>query len=278
MILAAGALMSCACSAFNSTTEENIELTLPHWPPQDSCSQNYPELSRWYIQITQAEETRSFYTTQSHISVQTRKNRPFCVTARPLTLLFDDSESDYFKPAGYMYPFAENQPQNFLITWEQGYLANLMQKVFTKGFEEGFPPLEIEYLISTFNWNKAQEIIDKKLVADTELFYNPWLIPFSQLIEAITEHTFKSNLLNASGCTGITTSQLENSIIGSDPPLLSSFIPENFNLPQKKMFTVMKNSPIIIGDGNKFGIFINYKSAKNISLELIFLPIYIGDI
>ena len=58
----------------------------------------------------------------------------------------------------------------------------------------------------------------------------------------------------------------------------STFIPENQFFAQKNQFTVLKNTPLLIGDGQKYGIFITYKTSKNISLEFIFLPIYIEDI
>lgn len=283
-ILLLWALLLCACKLnAEAGPQTTIQITLPHWPPDDSYTEYYPTLSRWHIQVTDAVNQYSFYTTQNKLSVQPKKNRPLCVTARPITQLYDGSESDFFKPAGYIYPFTENQNTSSQITlnWELGYLATIMEKLFNKGIEEGFPPVEIEYLISTFNWKKAQETINKKILesnTDTALFYNPWLLQMSQLIEAIAAHSFKPSLLNTTNCTAITTAQLENRIIPADTPLLSSFIPENLHLPQKNQFTVMKNSPIIISDGNKYALFITYKSAKNISLELIYLPIYIGDI
>ena len=270
-----------SCSqTMTQPAEETLEISLPVWPPDGSYTDHYPPLSRWYIQITGAGFQESFYSAQSQISVQIKKNRPLCITAKPITLLYDGSESDYFKPAGYMYPFSEDSSSNTTPTlnWEQGYLANLMQKLFKRCNTEGLSQIDTEYLISTFNWTKAQTSIEQKIHTDSEIFYNPWLIPEAPVLEAVSSHSFKSSLLTPAGILSITTNQLKNSFITSDSPLLSSFIPENFCIEQKNQFTVMKNSPIIIGDGNKYALYITCKSAKNISLELIYLPIYIEDI
>ena len=260
--------------------EDSIELCLPQWPPAAPADTTaptppYPALSRWHIRVTGAEAQYSFYTTASAVPLSTKKNRPLCVTAQPVTFLENGRECAYFKPAGYMYPFTQK------ISWEQGYLASLMQKLFCQGQEECLSPVELEYLISTFNWKKAQETIEKKLAVCTEssetstssqLFYDPWLIPETPILEGITARAFKASFLNNTGCAALPLSALPA------PAYFSSFIPENFSLSQKNQFTVLKNSPIIIGDGTKYGYFVTYKTAKNISLEFIYLPIYIEDI
>ena len=253
----------------DAPAEEEIVLSLPCWPPASS----YPPLSRWLIQVTGAEFQNRFYTNGSSVSIRIKKNRPFCVTAQPVTRLQDGNESIYFKPAGYFYP-SENKKE---ITWEKGYLAAIMQKMFNTCIEEYMPPVDIEYLVSTFNWKKAQDNIQKKIDSSATLFYNPWLIPESKILQAITSHSFKATLLNATGCAALPVTSLTEE--APEPAFfLSAFIPENFSLNHKNQFTVMKNSSIIIGDGCKYGYFVTYKTAKNISLEFIYLPIYIEDI
>ena len=172
-----------------------------------------------------------------------------------------------------MYPFSETDGG---VTWEQGYLASIMQRLIYESVDECLPPVEIEYLVNTFNWKKAQQTIQKK-IDTSELFYNPWLVPQTQILEGITSHSFKASLLNATGSVALKLSDLPVPTT-NNIPFLSSFIPENQTLHQKNQFTVIKNSPIIISDGNNHALFITYKSAKNISLEFIFLPIYIEDI
>ena len=261
---------SCSLSSESPEAEvEDLEIMLPAWPPesQSAASLNYPPLSRWQVRVTSAEAQTSYLTSSAKISISIKKNRPFCITAQALTLLQDGKECEYFKPAGYLYTSATP----YSATWEQGYTASIMETLFFQGIDEGLSPLDIEVLISTFNWKKAQETIDKKLTADNQLYYNPWLIPQSQVLEGITNHSFKASLLNNSACAALPADSLPQGF-------LSSFIPENFSLLRKNQFTVRKNSPIIIGDGRKYGFFVTYKSAKNISLEPVFLPIFIEDI
>lgn len=261
---------ACKLNA-DAPAEESLELSLPQWPPQDSFTEAYPPLSRWQIQFTGAEEQNSFFTTDSTVRVQVKKNRPFCIIAQPVTFTSDSNECTYFKPAGYLYTEASHK-----ITWEQGYLAGIMKKLFREGLAEYNSPVDVEYYAGTFNWKKAQETIDKK-INSSSLFYNPWLLSDTVVLEGISSRSFKASLLNSTGCTALPASTLTSNL-PSDYIFLSSFIPENFSLSEKKQFTVMKNSPIIIGDGSNSGYFVTYKSSKNISLEFIYLPIYIEDI
>ena len=263
----------CCCTlAPDISAEERICISLPEWPPEDSLSDYYPELSRWCICITASETQKAFYTSASQISITVKKNRPLCICAHPITRLYNGSECSYFKPAGYIYPASYNQKAKNCATWEQGYLADVMKTLFCEGLEEGLSPVEIEYLISTFNWKKAQATIERKIHTDSKLFYNPWLVPKKNVIEGITSQAFKASFLNATGSTVLETSSLPQTV------LLSTFIPENKVLPLKNQFTIIKNTPFFTGDSKKYGIFVLYKSSKNISLEFIYLPIYIEDI
>ncbi len=268
-------LMFAACKNMqNPLEEDSVCITLPSWPPKQDVADNYPSFSRWQVSIFSAEQQQSFYTYKDSITVNIKKNRPFCITAQPITLLQDGHECAYFMPAGYMYPFSsENE-----ATWEQGYLAFTMSMIFKEAIDDCLSPVDIEYFISTFNWKKAQSSIETKIYSDSELFYNPWLIPYSKLIESISSGNFKASVLNPTGSAPLELEFLNNYIGKQSDLLLSSFIPENHTLNQKKQFTVMKNSPILIAVPNSFGLFINYKSSKNISLEFIYLPIYIEDI
>ena len=265
----------CGClQNADAAAEECINLTLPQWPPIDSFSNDYPALLNWKIEVTGAEKQYSYYTEKKAISVHTKKNHPLCITATPITLLDEGSQCSYFKPAGYFYPAASEKT----VTWEKGFLADLMKELFTEGLEASLSPLDIEYLISTFNWKKAQEIIDKKINSDAELFYNPWLIQRSPLLEGISSRTFKATYLNNSGCAALKIDWLLKSVNSQNQLFLSSYIPENKSLTQKNQFTIIKNSPILLSDARKYGFFITWKSSKNISLEFIYLPIYIEDI
>lgn len=265
LCLAPGLGCLCGCRLFTeSPAEESLTITLPVWPPEASLSSSYPPLSRWHIIIASGEEEQSFYTTSGQVSVSSKKNRPFCILAWPLTLLDNRKECSYFLPAGYLYTQTSKEAD-----WNQGFLAYIMKTLFSEGLSQSLSPVDVEYLISTFNWKKAQETIDNKISQSDKLFYNPWLISKAQLLEGISSQAFNSSLLNASGSTALEAPA---------PHLLSSFIPENSFAASKNQFTALKNTPLLIGDGHKYGIYVTYKSAKNISLEFIYLPIYIEDI
>ena len=260
------------CQQSNSAQfQECLEISLPAWPAeQEGLSQSYPPLSRWKITISSASSQTIVFTDKAIIAVPVKKNRPLCITAAPLTLLQDGSECSYFKPAGYIYPSEASS-----ASWEEGFIAATMEKLFQETINEGLSPLESEYLISTFNWKKAQASIEKKISSDSQTFYNPWLLSQSAIIDGICSQNFKASLLNPTGFVSMDCTALQ---LDSNWPLLSSFVPENNNFIQKKQFTVIKNTPILIADAKKYGLFITYKSSKNISLEYIYLPIYIEDV
>ena len=264
-----------ACSfSGEAAPEDSLSITLPSWPPKASTERDWPPLSRWYISITTAESQYNLSTREQKVIIPIKKNRPLCLTAYPITFMQNQSECSFFKPAGFIYP--ANYPEN-TADWEEGFLAYTMELLFREGLDENLPPSDIEYLISTFNWKKAGESIEKKIQSDSKYFYNPWLVPQGPLLQGIASHSFKASLLNIKGAAGLDTSFFEENNL-SGKALFSSFVPENYYLNQKKQFTLIKNTPILISDGQKNGLFITYKSSKNISLEYIILPIFIGDI
>ena len=270
------ALSACSHN-LNEAAEEELTITLPQWPPEDDLKEEYPKLSRWQLTVTCSDYQDSFFSTEEQIKICVKKNRPLCLTASPITLLSDGNENSYFMPAGFIYP-ARGHSKSDTASWEEGFLAHIMKQLFTEGYNEGLSSIEIESLISSFNWKKAQETIDKKITSENQIFYNPWLLAQRPFLEGIANHSFKSTLLNLTGSSVLDLQTLTDASGSDSLQLLSSFIPENKQLQEKKEFTVMKNTPILIADAKKYGLFINYKSSKNISLELILLPIYIEDI
>ena len=269
-------LSGCAQN-LNAPAQEELSITLPHWPPEDSQKEAYPLLSRWQITVTCADYQKSFFSTEEEIIICVKKNRPLSVTAKPITLLASGEECSYFMPAGFIYP-ANIHTQSNAASWEAGFLAQIMKLLFIEGNNEGLSSIDIEYLVSCFNWKKVQETIDKKIKEENQLFYNPWLLAQAPLLEGIANHSFKSTLLNLTGSSPLELQTLREASGSSSLQLMSSFIPENNQLKEKKQFTVTKNTPILISDAKEYGLFINYKSSKNISLDLIILPIFIEDI
>ena len=258
--------------------EESVKVTFPDWPPLDDCSEAYPPLSRWKVTVCTLEFQDSFYTDGNFTEISIKKNRPFCMTVQPLTLLQDNKESDFFKPAGFIYPW--NMENECRATWEQGFSAHLMKKLFSDGKQSHIPGNETEYLISTFNWKKVCETIEKKIneskddaAKKDKPFYNPWLLDSQKILEGICTQDFKAAVLNLQSCYSVSHKK-------SAPAVFSSFIPENTEILQNNRLTVKKgeNQLFCLQELNTLGLLVNYQSAKNISLEFIFLPIYIEDI
>ena len=192
---------------------------------------------------------------------------------QPITVLEDAKESDFFKPAGFIYPWdmaSEVSEGSVAATWEQGFLARQMNKLFCDGKENHIPAEETEYLISTFNWKKAAQTIEKKAAEGT---YNPWLLDSSKILEGITAQDFKAGVLNIKG-GGVFASPL------GTPALLSSYIPENSRQSETGCLTIKKGEATLFSltSPNTTGVLVKYESAKKVSLEFIFLPIYIEDI
>ncbi len=261
--------LGCTYSAENlPAKKECIKIALPVWPPKDDFSECYPPLSRWKINIRGAEIQEAFYTKEESVTVYTDKNRPFCLLAQPLILSDDARESDFFKPAGFIY--SSNKEA---ASWEEGFLASLMNKLFSDGIQNHIPTSETEYLISIFNWKKASQSMQKKV---TDSPYNPWLLDSAKILEGINTQEFKSGFLNMQGVMEIEV----------ELPLLSSYIPENSRFCKNGQFLIKKDnlSLFYICNDNKneitsgLGLIINCQNTKKVSLEFIFLPIYIEDI
>ena len=53
---------------------------------------------------------------------------------------------------------------------------------------------------------------------------------------------------------------------------------ENQKIKEHSKISLKKNKQVLLYNGKETAIIITYESAKNVSLEIIFLPIYIEDI
>lgn len=277
-VLAAG-LTACDIAP-ELSREETVRVSFPEWPPQDSFSQNYPELSRWKLVITKADSQSCFYSNESFTDVSIEKNEPFSLLVYPITRLENNSECSYFMPAGFLYPWSS--PDSPAATWEQGFLADCMAKFYRDSQESCNSPQESAWKVRTFNWKKAQEVVDSKIseVSFDKAFYNPWFINYSALLENLAASEFKQSLLNTTGCYSVSMDYIKaaSGTSSQNIPILSSFIPENRVLSSTNQITVKKNMPYLISTVKKYGIIVTFKSSKNISLAFIYLPIYIEDI
>ena len=167
--------------------EEELEITLPEWPPKDSFEGKYPPLSRWLIKIISAENSRQIYTSEKNFTIHIKKNRPMCLTAYPITLLQDGNECRYFKPAGFIYP-AQNDilSKKPSASWEQGFLADIMQQLFKEGIEEN--PVYLERFFRNLILGESNELKNRY----THIDYDEYIKKFGEN-EKSSEKKFGDN-------------------------------------------------------------------------------------
>lgn len=193
-----------------------------------------PELEGWKVQGVRVGPDKT------HISLRLPKNQPCCIIATPVT------QNQFFKPAGTIYPYSQK------ITWSGGYAAHL----FTINPDSG-----------QFNWEKCLETLEQK----QESSYNPWLLDSQEILEGIEYQDFTATKLRLTGTLQIPL----------DFVVYSSYVPENQAADQENcVVTVKKGIPELFvlrqssgSAGFEVGIIISAASAKNISLDLISMPI-----
>ncbi|MBO4628515.1 MAG: hypothetical protein J5687_01055 [Treponema sp.] len=238
---------SCALFA----ADETVEFELPQWP------EYLPELEGWSVQVTLREpqgpqgigvaEALEAPPDKRHISFKIPKNQPCCIIATPIT------QNQFFKPAGTIYPYSQK------ITWSGGYSAQLYTII---------PDCE------QFNWEKLLETLEQK---QTEDFYNPWLLDTQQVLEGIAYRNFTATKLRLSKII----------CVPLDFEVFSSYVPENEYFQQKNQtcVTVKIGQPELFAlrqssgtEDLEYGIIISATSTKNISLEVISMPIFKEDL
>ena len=228
----------CSCQLF--AHEEKVEFELPQWP------EYLPELVGWEIALRQAQGPQAVPELVEgqgpqckQITLRVDKNIPCSITATPLT------RNQFFKPAGTIYPYSQK------ITWSGGYAAKIFNTIS-----------EHEH----FNWEKLMETLEN--------CENPWLLDSQEVLEGIAYHNFNANKLKLSKTISVPL----------DFTVYSSYVPQNQTILQNNTVLVIKNQPEIFAlgqgsgtpdfpEGVAFYIIINASSAKNISLDLISMPI-----
>lgn len=272
-------IFPCCSSPLTINPEEEFFISLPQWPPEDSQKSDYPELSRWKIIITSTEETKCFFTTDSSFSFTFQKNLPYAIIFQPITLLENGKETEYFYPAGIIYPYSQTNSKTINASWEEGFLAYTIYRIISSRKETGVSQKHLENFLKEFNWKKVQENINSKIenssTEEKSPCFNPWLIDSEKLLDNLCYGNFKASFLNP---TGIFIFNLETLFSEDDFFPLSSFIPENKVIVEKNKIALRKNYINFLSDGKKSGVVLQCKSAKNVSKEYIQMPIYIEDI
>ena len=244
-------LGSCALFA----ADETIEFELPEWP------EYLPQLQGWSVQVYSSATRKSTVPEpvegqgpqgigvaealeappdKRHISFKIPKNQPCCIIVTPIT------KNQFFKPAGTIYPYSQK------ITWSGGYAAHLYKII---------PDSE------QFNWEKFLETLEQK---QSEDFYNPWLLDSQEVLEGITYRSFSATKLKLT----------QTLCVPLDFEVFSSYIPENefFQQNNQTCVTVKMGQPELFALSHEHAIIISASSAKNISLEVISMPIFKEDL
>ena len=256
------AIAGCKFSSFSTT--EKVTFYLPQLPPS-GCTY-------WQISASCPWEVQTFTTTASSFQLQLSKNQPVSVLAQPITKLANNSKLQFFKPAGTIYPYDFDSDSSCqTLSWENGFSADIMNRLIANGLENQLPPEQINTYISSFNWKKLMETISinqQKNLEELELnltdnFYNPWQLDSTRLLENLSTQSFSSTYLTPTNLYTVTL----------DFPLTSSYIPMNHYLEGNHPLTLKKNEPELFLYQENYGVLITGSSGKNISLQWIYVPI-----
>lgn len=259
-------LISFGCNPELFSTEQQVTFILPDSPS--------PTLLYWEVQITTPFCTHTF-TTSEQFNFTMQKNQPCSVLATPVTALKNGSPTAFYKPAGTIYPYtflpADNTQK---LTWEEGFCASVMNKLILNGTQNRIKPEQINSYLLSYNWAKMIETVFSKteesfLEIQTnplKPFYNPWLIDETRLMENLANLSFSSTYLD--------TSYLFTANSQSFPDQAeSSYVPQNLVYKQNGYLTLRKNQQELLLCGNEYGACVCGSSAKNMSLQLIYMPI-----
>lgn len=268
---------SCQYNPIQLPDREEVLFEFPQWPPavyKDTLSP-YPELSRWQIIVTCGEYQEKFFTTEQFIGLSVKKNEPLCISATPITLTTEGQETSFFMPAGTIYPceWEENSTQK--LTWEGGFTSFIFETLYNSKKTTGVTTEHMMNFLKRFNWQKMNKTICENHNKETDKFYNPWLIDTYQLLDNLSYGTFKPTFLNMKNVTALSFSKLEPY---SHENLLSSYIPENENMNQTGKISVKKGRTHYLSCNTDFAVIILYTSSKNVSLDCLFMPIFIEEI
>lgn len=278
-------ILSCD-NLLSESKKETVSFILPDWPPSYGDKRLYPELSKWVVYTTNNLEENAIIIPNSSflenkiIKFEVDKNKPFFVLAQPLTKNQNNEENAFFYPAGAIYPYMYMQNEDDLemyLTWEDGYSAFLMYTIYQSAKKNTKTLTFVDSYLASFNWKKLQTTLNNKIIESvnnyeddtTVLFYNPWLLDYNEIKKEIALNYFSLNSFNLKNSFSL---QRED-----NKKYLSSFIPENQIIQKFGAISIKKNEDNLFSMYNSFGAIFHGSSAKNISIEYVFLPIYIED-
>lgn len=268
---------SCRTELFNKNEELTIEL--PSWP------EDLPQLEFYLIKINSSQTLQEevFLLKDKSFSLDMKKNQPLSLQAFPVTrlppqedsqqaILQDSQLIQFFKPAGAIYPYDyDYQSKKMTLYWEGGYSASLINQLFEQRKLSDLSPQEINEFIKSFNWKKLNSLLCKKSQED---FYNPWHINTENLLTNLSQNNFSQSLAAPVYVYPVKTADLS---LSSPSSFYSSYVPENQLIKEEETFYIKKDLGQLFLYQN-LGAYISFKSAKNISLEWIYMPIFKEDL
>lgn len=292
-ICCVGFLTGCNFFLDVSQKEEIIAL-LPEWSCDGDSQSRYPPLSRWEISIYSCDEEKIVYTNGNYVKLTVNKDENVSVLAKPVTLACGrDSfyETDFFYPAGAIYPYSKNEDGTMNIKWEHGYAAECLKKLFNGGKENSLSHDCVENFVRTFNWKKLMVSIEEKIhesLADENCaVYNPWLLDSQMVLSKLSERTFYASYLNLKGWEDFDLTvdsvfdscffDAENEWQLNENSLFSKFVLENECLCEKKKIKVKKGTSNYLAYANSLCFVLSLDSdgsEKKLLKDTVLLPIY----
>lgn len=259
------------CSFFQESPDQKIQIVFPEWPAE------YPALSCWLVEVTgeSCSKTEKFFppsdSEQLILELTVQKNHPVAVTAFPITFDSEGNEMSFFKCAGCVYPAEFEGKDSVQITWENGFSAYVFQSMYKAALVAGLTENTAADFMKCMNWKKFEEALCQQTENEMEkgICYNPWLCDLSDIFQRISCRNFRQTYLNMAQAFQIDC-PYEN--------VLSSYIPENKLAGIQGKLTVAGGKCNTFLVNNKYGLIVTGESEKNLSLKLVYLPIFSEEI
>lgn len=251
-------LTSCS-SPLQINKSDTINIHFPSWPPDDLP---YPQLTKWKIIVTNkyGSKVYNYLPKENTSSIEVIKDELTSILLYPITT------SEYFYPAGCVYPSDFFTTNSITPKWEDGAYSKIVKSALeTENF------YKYEKLLYCFNWNKLKEHInlqEKKSIekilsiddSSNQILNNistSYDIEVPSLLKKITT---PSQRITLDYCDTYTykAKKLFNMNVLENDIILSNYIPLNNIFIKKGYLTVQKkslNSPIAFYINNNLTYF-----------------------
>ncbi|MCF0241554.1 MAG: hypothetical protein HUK25_02900 [Treponema sp.] len=263
-------VLSVSCSQNTGFYSDTVYFKLPEWPPEGQNEIEYPELSYWEVRITDSRSSKTFSIppNESIPVLETERNSPFAITAKPITFSSERSPTRFFLPAGSVYPALAEVSDigkiSLNLNFEDGFTAATLEQVFVCLKDTETKEAVINEYVSRFNWKKYSNQVKEKPKND----YNPWLCDFNSIISKISTHSFTLTSLNMNHAQ---KTSLEG-VISKPSAILCSYIPQNSSVYfDNAVLTSTEKENLFLYKNNNL-LSIDFRNVKNPSIRLLFLP------